>query len=118
MQKAYLYEAILLVNRGLDEAVQGLERLKRVKDSGLDAACFEEKVTLFEIHAVPRNQGTRGSSEEEGAASPRRVITRLGQGRRKTPRRATGHEEARQPPAEGREEVQIELRQNPKTTPN
>jgi hypothetical protein len=27
MQKAHLYEAILLVNRGVDEAVRGLERL-------------------------------------------------------------------------------------------
>jgi hypothetical protein len=50
MRKAHLYEAILLVNRGLDEAVQGLERLKRVKDPGLDPACFDEKVTLFEIY--------------------------------------------------------------------
>ena len=33
MQKAHLYEAILLVNRGVDEAVRGLERLKRAKDS-------------------------------------------------------------------------------------
>ena len=32
MQKAHLYEAILLVNRGVDEAVRGLERLKRAKD--------------------------------------------------------------------------------------
>jgi hypothetical protein len=50
MQKAHLYEAILLVNRGIDEAVQGLERLKRAKDSGLDPDCFDEKVTLFEAH--------------------------------------------------------------------
>lgn len=35
MQKAHLYEAILLVNRGIDDAVRGLERLKRAKDSGL-----------------------------------------------------------------------------------
>jgi hypothetical protein len=50
MHKAHLYEAILLVNRGIDEAVQGLERLKRARDFGLDAACFDEKVTMFEIH--------------------------------------------------------------------
>ena len=31
MQKAHLYEAILLVNRGVDEAVRGLERLKRAR---------------------------------------------------------------------------------------
>jgi hypothetical protein len=55
MQKAHLYEAILLVNRGIDVAVQGLERLKRVKDSGLDPACFDEKVTLFEIHRASLN---------------------------------------------------------------
>ena len=55
MQKAHLYEAILLVNRGIDEAVQGLERLKRAKDSGLDPTCFHEKVTLFEIHRASLN---------------------------------------------------------------
>jgi hypothetical protein len=55
MQKAHLYEAILLVNHGLDEAVQGLERLKRARGSGLDAACFDEKVTLFEIHRASLN---------------------------------------------------------------
>ena len=55
MQKANLYEAILLVNRGIDEAVQGLERLKRAKNSGLDAACFDEKVTLFEVHRASLN---------------------------------------------------------------
>ena len=37
MQKAHLYEAILLVNRGIDDAVRGLEWLKRAKDSGLNA---------------------------------------------------------------------------------
>ena len=56
MRKAHLYEAILLVNRGIDEAVQGLERLKRAKDSGLDPACFDEKLTLFEIHRASLNE--------------------------------------------------------------
>jgi hypothetical protein len=55
MQKAHLYEAILLVNRGIDEAVQGLERLKRAKDSGLDSACCDEKVALFEVHRASLN---------------------------------------------------------------
>jgi hypothetical protein len=50
MQKAHLYEAILLVNRGIDEAVRGLERLKRAEGSGLDPAYFDEKLTLFEVH--------------------------------------------------------------------
>jgi len=55
MQKAHPYEAILLVNRGLDEAVQGLERLKRARNLDLDPACFDEKVTLFEIHRASIN---------------------------------------------------------------
>src|ERR1700735_5243561 len=55
MQKAHLYDAILLVNRGIDEAVQGLERAKRAKDSGLDPAYFDEKGTLFEIHRASLN---------------------------------------------------------------
>ena len=48
MQKAHLYEAILLVNRGIDDAVRGLERLKRAKDSGLTAPYIDEKLTLTE----------------------------------------------------------------------
>jgi hypothetical protein len=55
MQKAHLYEAILLVNRGLDEAVRGLERLKRVKDSQLDSSCFDEEVVFFEDHRARLN---------------------------------------------------------------
>ncbi len=55
MQKAHLYEAILLVNQGIDVAVQGLERLKPAKCSGLDASCFDEKLTLFEIHRASLN---------------------------------------------------------------
>jgi hypothetical protein len=49
MRKAYLYGAILLVNRGIDEAIRGLERLKRAKDSGLNPSYFDEKATLFEV---------------------------------------------------------------------
>jgi hypothetical protein len=55
MQKAHLYEAILLVNRGIDEAVRGLERLKRGKDSGLDSAYFDERLVLFEDHRARLN---------------------------------------------------------------
>src|ERR1700733_11789262 len=55
MQKAHLYESILLVNRGIDVAVQELERLKRAKYSGLGASCFDEKLTLFEIHRASLN---------------------------------------------------------------
>jgi hypothetical protein len=55
MRKARLYEGVLLINRGIDEAVQGLKQLKRAKDSGLDPACFDEKVTLVEIHRASLN---------------------------------------------------------------
>ena len=71
MQKADLYEAILSLNRGIDEAVQGLERLKRAKDSGLDPACCEEKVMLFEIHRASINSyfcNNVGRNEDGDAA--------------------------------------------------
>jgi len=55
MQKAHLHEAILMMNRGIDEAVQGLERLKRAKVADLDPACFDEKTTLFEMHRASLN---------------------------------------------------------------
>ena len=55
MQKAHLYEAILLVNRGIDDAVRGLERLKRAKDSGLKPSYFDEKLTLFEMQRALLN---------------------------------------------------------------
>jgi hypothetical protein len=32
MQKAYLFEALLMVNQGIDNAVQGLQRLKKKSD--------------------------------------------------------------------------------------
>jgi hypothetical protein len=59
------------VNRGIDEAVQGLERLKRAKDFGLDPACFDEKVTLFEIHRASLNEylcNILGSNEDLDSA--------------------------------------------------
>ncbi len=55
MQKAHLYEAIFLVNRGVDEAVRGLERLKRAKDSQVDSSCFDEELVLFEDHRARLN---------------------------------------------------------------
>jgi hypothetical protein len=55
MQKAHLYEAILLLNRGVDEAVRGLERLKRAKESPLDSSCFDEELVLFEDHRARLN---------------------------------------------------------------
>jgi hypothetical protein len=55
VQKAHLYEAILLVNRGVDDAVRGLERLQGAKDSGLKPSYFDEKATLFELHRAALN---------------------------------------------------------------
>jgi Mg-chelatase subunit ChlI len=55
MQKAHLYEAILLINRGIDDAVRGLERLKRAKESGLKGTYLDEKLTLFEMHRALLN---------------------------------------------------------------
>jgi len=55
MQKAHLYEAILLVNRGVDEAVRGLEHLKRAKDSQLNPSYFDEELVLFEDHRARLN---------------------------------------------------------------
>jgi hypothetical protein len=55
MQKSHLYEAVFLVNQGIDQAVRGLERLKRAKDSGLDSAYFDERFVLFEDHRARLN---------------------------------------------------------------
>jgi hypothetical protein len=55
MQKAHLYEAIFLVNRGVDEAVRGLERLKRAKESQFDSSCFDEELVVFEDHRARLN---------------------------------------------------------------
>ncbi|MGC2733679.1 MAG: hypothetical protein WA212_07275 [Candidatus Acidiferrales bacterium] len=55
MQKAHLYEAILLVNRGVDEAVRGLERLKRANRAQLDSSCFDEELVVFEDHRARPN---------------------------------------------------------------
>ena len=46
MQKAHLYEAIFLFNHGMDEAVRGLERLKRAPD--LDSGTVDKVRVLFE----------------------------------------------------------------------
>jgi hypothetical protein len=55
MQKAHLYEAILSLNRGVDEAVRGLERLKRAKDPRFDSSCFDEELVVFEDHRARLN---------------------------------------------------------------
>ena len=66
MQKAHLYEALFLFNHGMDEAVRGLERLKRAPD--LDAATVDRTRVLFEaeradmnIHFCNNIEGAEGS---------------------------------------------------------
>ena len=63
MQKAHLYEAIFLFNHGMDEAVRGLERLKRVPD--LDTATVDRTRVLFEAERAGMN--THFCNNIEGA---------------------------------------------------
>ena len=46
MQKAHLYEAISLLNHGVDEAVRGLERLK--KTPGVAEGIYRATVATLE----------------------------------------------------------------------
>lgn len=48
MEKDNLCEAILLLNRGIDEPVHGLERLKRAEDPRLAPKYFDERLAMFE----------------------------------------------------------------------
>jgi hypothetical protein len=71
MQKAHIYEALLLVNQGVDEAVRGLERLKRVKASGLNRKYFDEKLILLEMQRASLNGffcNYMGSAEQQDEA--------------------------------------------------
>ena len=52
MQKAHIYEAILLVNRGVDEAVRGLERLK--PSEGLTARYLVLRWRTSPLRGPPR----------------------------------------------------------------
>jgi hypothetical protein len=58
MQKALIYEAIFIVNRGIDDAVSALERLKNnteAKDAGLSPAFLDQKLVEFEMHRASLN---------------------------------------------------------------
>jgi hypothetical protein len=70
MQKASLYEAILLVNRGVDEAVHGLERLIRLKSLSFDPNYLKERLLLFEKQRARLNHFfcANMESREEGDA--------------------------------------------------
>jgi hypothetical protein len=58
MQKALIYEAIFIVNRGIDDAVSALERLKNnreAQDAGLSPAFLDQKLIEFEMHRASLN---------------------------------------------------------------
>jgi hypothetical protein len=71
MQKGHLYEAIFLVNQGIDQAVRGLQHLKRVKHLDLRPEVFDEKLTLFEDHRASLNayfcNNVEGSEHQDAA---------------------------------------------------
>lgn len=50
-----MYEAILLVNRGVDEGNHGLERLMRLKDSRLSLNYLDRRRALFEEQRAQLN---------------------------------------------------------------
>jgi hypothetical protein len=58
MQKALIYEAIFIVNRGIDDAVSALEQLKKNRDAqeaGLSPAFLDQKLIEFEMHRASLN---------------------------------------------------------------
>jgi hypothetical protein len=58
MQKALVYEAIFVVDRGIDDAVSALERLKdnrNAQNAGLSPAFLDQKLIEFEMHRASLN---------------------------------------------------------------
>jgi hypothetical protein len=84
MQKAQLYEAILLVNRGVDDAVRGLERLKRAKDSQLDSSCIDEELVVFEDHRARVNSYFCSTTQRSEQRDSVRLETRHREFEKKT----------------------------------
>ncbi len=80
MQKAHLYEAIFLFNHGMDEAVRGLERLKRAPD--LNSGAVDKVRVLFEAGRADINShfcnNLEGAETADAADFDKRV-----RGRRK-----------------------------------
>jgi len=69
MQKAHLYEAIFLFNHGMDEAVRGLERLRRAPD--LNSSTVDKVRVLFEAGRADVNShfcNNLGGTETADAA--------------------------------------------------
>jgi hypothetical protein len=74
MQKGNLYEAIFVVNRGIDDAVGALERLKHDRDAqevGLSPAFLDQKLVELEMHRASLNSyfANHLDSAEEADAS-------------------------------------------------
>ena len=78
MQKAHLYEAIFLFNHGMDEAVRGLERLKRAPD--LDSDTVDKVRVLFEAGRADINShfcnNLEGAETADAADFDKRVRER------------------------------------------
>jgi hypothetical protein len=53
MRKAHLFEALYLVHQGVDEAVRGLERLKRTAD--FKEAVYGDALARMESHRAHVN---------------------------------------------------------------
>ena len=83
MEKAHLYEAILVVNRGIDEAVHGLERLKRLKDSRLTSEYFDERLVLFEEQRARLNAYFCNNVEQGEELDASRFEKRYGEYRKR-----------------------------------
>jgi hypothetical protein len=78
MRKAHLFEALYLVNQGVDEAVRGLERLKRTADfnekvygdslAKLESRRAHVNLQFFDdMQAGERRDATRFQSQDRGA---------------------------------------------------
>ena len=78
MQKAHLYEAIFLFNHGMDEAVRGLERLKRAPD--LNSGAVDKVRVLFEAGRADINShfcnNLEGAETADAADFDKRVRER------------------------------------------
>ena len=81
MKKAHLFEALYFVNQGVDEAVRGLERLKRTADfeeeaygdalARLESRHAHVNMQLFdEMRNGERSDTTRFERQDHGAGKP------------------------------------------------
>jgi hypothetical protein len=86
MKKGNLYEAIFIVNRGIDDAVSALERLKRdrdARDAGLSPTFLDQKLIEFEMHRASLNGYFANHLDSAEKADASELHTRYQQYRRK-----------------------------------